>query len=95
MYNVGAGSGNLGAKTGFVYMGSSFVLLLVAFFWIPETKGLSTEELDYLYENGVPPRKFFSTKVETTTTTARDSREKLNVEKDQSDGRQWVKKNTS
>lgn len=58
MYNVGAGSGNLGAKTGFVFMGSSIVLFVLAYLWIPETHGLTTEEIDYLYENKVSPRKF-------------------------------------
>ncbi len=63
MYNVGAGSGNLGAKTGFVYAGSSILLLLVSYFLIPETKGLTTEEIDYLYENKISPRRFGSAKV--------------------------------
>jgi hypothetical protein len=58
MYNLGAGSGNLGAKTGFVFMGCCIVLLVLAWFWIPETRGLSTEVLDGLYEGGVSPRKF-------------------------------------
>lgn len=58
MYNIGAGSGNLGAKTGFVFVGCSVVLLVLAFFWIPETSGLSTEGIDGLYEEGVSPRRF-------------------------------------
>ena len=58
MYNVGAGSGNLGAKTGFVFMGGSSILFVMAYLWIPETHGLTTEEIDYLYENKVSPRKF-------------------------------------
>ncbi|PMD44964.1 MFS general substrate transporter [Hyaloscypha variabilis F] len=58
MYNVGAGSGNLGAKTGFVFMGTSVVLLLLAWVYIPETRGLSTEVIDGLYEGGVKPRRF-------------------------------------
>jgi hypothetical protein len=58
MYNVGKGSGNLGAKTGFVFMGCSVVLLVLAWYWIPETMGLSTEVIDGLYENGVKPREF-------------------------------------
>jgi hypothetical protein len=58
MYNVGSGSGNLGAKTGFIFMGSSVLLLILAWFWIPETRGLSTEEIDGLYERRVSPRKF-------------------------------------
>jgi hypothetical protein len=58
MYNVGAGSGNLGAKTGFVFMGTSVVLLVLAWVYIPETRGLSTEVIDGLYEGGVKPRRF-------------------------------------
>lgn len=58
MYNVGAGSGNLGAKTGFVFMGSSILLLVMAYLWIPETQGRTTEEIDYLYERGISPRRF-------------------------------------
>lgn len=63
MYNVGSGSGNLGAKTGFVFMGSSVLLLFVSYFWIPEIRGLTTEEIDYLYENKVSPRRFGTGKV--------------------------------
>lgn len=58
MYNVGAGSGNLGAKTGFVFMGSSIILFVMAFLWTPETHGLTTDEIDHLYESKVSPRKF-------------------------------------
>ncbi|KAF4621703.1 hypothetical protein G7Y89_g14502 [Cudoniella acicularis] len=45
IYNVGPGSGNLGAKTGFIFMGCSIVLFMMAFLWIPETQGLTTEEI--------------------------------------------------
>jgi hypothetical protein len=55
MYNVG--SGDLEAKTGFVFMGCSIILFVMAYFWIPETHGLTTEEIDYLYENKISPRK--------------------------------------
>jgi hypothetical protein len=58
MYNVGSGSGNLGAKTGFVFMGSSILLLVMAFLWIPETQGLTTEDIDYLYKKKISPRRF-------------------------------------
>jgi hypothetical protein len=93
MYNVGAGSGNLGAKTAFVYMGSSIVLLLVAFFYIPETRRLSTEELDWLYENSVPPRKFGAARVQ----AGNGGRERATVdekalEEKDDEGRQWSEK---
>ena len=63
MYNLGPHSGNLGAKTGFVYMGTSIVLLVLAYFYIPAIRGLSTEEIDHLYEKKVDPRRFGSVKV--------------------------------
>lgn len=75
MYNIGAGSGNLGAKTGFVFMGSSIILLVMAYLWIPETHGLTTEEIDYLYENKVNPRKF--RKVLAAGETTRREQEKI------------------
>lgn len=56
MYNVDAG--NLGAKTGFIFMGLSIILFVLAWLYIPETKGLTTEEIDVLYEEKVAPRKF-------------------------------------
>lgn len=51
MYSPGAGNGNLGAKTGFVFMGLSFMASVIAYFVIPETKGLSYAQIDYLFEN--------------------------------------------
>lgn len=56
MYNVD--SGNLGARTGFIY-GAIATLFFIAGIWIvPETKGLSVAEVDYMYENHIPSRKF-------------------------------------
>ena len=60
MYNVGAGSGNLGAKTGFIFMGCSVILFVMAYLWIPETQNLTTEDIDYLYESKTSPRRFKS-----------------------------------
>lgn len=56
MYNVD--SGNLGARTGFVYAGTSVFLIVIAYLYCPNTAGLSTEEIDHLYEQKVPPRQF-------------------------------------
>jgi len=58
MYNIGSGSGNLGAKTGFVFMGNSILLLVLAWLWIPETRGLSTGEIGSLFERVLSPRRF-------------------------------------
>lgn len=61
MYNVD--SGNLGARTGFVFAGSSVLLLLGVYMLVPDTTGLSTEDLDNFYEAKVPVRQFASHKV--------------------------------
>ncbi|KAF9876646.1 maltose permease MAL61 [Colletotrichum karsti] len=56
MYNVD--SGNLGARTGFVYAGTSVFLLAAAWVLVPDTTGMTTEEIDHAYESGLAPRQF-------------------------------------
>ena len=56
MYNVD--SGNLGARTGFVFAGLSVLLIVGAWFLIPETSGLTAEEIDRAYEEKVAVRNF-------------------------------------
>ncbi|KAJ5177127.1 uncharacterized protein N7482_003004 [Penicillium canariense] len=56
MYNVD--SGNLGARTGFLFAGSSVLLIWGVYALVPDTTGLSTEELDNFYETKVPVRQF-------------------------------------
>jgi hypothetical protein len=60
---AGFDSGNLGARTGFVFAGSSVLLLLGVYMLVPDTTGLSTEDLDNFYEAKVPVRQFASHKV--------------------------------
>ncbi|KAL4969526.1 MFS-type transporter fmqE [Aspergillus stella-maris] len=56
MYNVD--SGDLGARTAFPFAGISVLLLGGVWVLVPETTGLSTEEIDRLYEEGVSVRRF-------------------------------------
>ena len=56
MFNVD--SGNLGARTGLIFAGLNAILLVVSFFVVPETGGLTTEEVDKAYLEKVPPRRF-------------------------------------
>ncbi|KAL2829893.1 putative MFS sugar transporter [Aspergillus pseudoustus] len=56
MYNVD--SGNLGAKTGFVYAGFTLIIAVVSWVVVPETAGLTVEDIDLAYETGVKPRGF-------------------------------------
>jgi SP family general alpha glucoside:H+ symporter-like MFS transporter len=56
LYNTD--SANLGAKTGFVFAGLSACLFVVSWFLVPDTAGLSVEEIDCAYRERVSPRKF-------------------------------------
>ncbi|KAK5552873.1 hypothetical protein LTR46_008948 [Exophiala xenobiotica] len=57
-YMINPDAGNLGAKVGFVFFGLGIPLSIAFFFLVPETRSLSFEELDHLYNNKVSPRKF-------------------------------------
>ena len=50
----GPGDANLGAKVFFIWGGCCFLCFAFAFFFIPETKGLSLEQIDLLYQNSTP-----------------------------------------
>lgn len=56
MYNVD--SGNLGARTGFVFAGMTLLLVVIAYILIPDTTGLTAEEIDHAYASKVPTRAF-------------------------------------
>ncbi|KAJ5379718.1 MFS general substrate transporter [Penicillium cataractarum] len=58
MYNVD--SGNLGARTGFVFAGFSVLLIAGTWFIVPETTNLTAAEIDQAYKDHVPVRKFQS-----------------------------------
>ncbi|OAA54566.1 General substrate transporter [Niveomyces insectorum RCEF 264] len=49
---------NLGGKVGFVFFGSGLLIAIGFFYLVPDSRGLSFDELDYLYTNKVTPRKF-------------------------------------
>ncbi len=52
IYNVDAG--NLGARTGFVFAGTSVLLLLGAWYFVPDTTGMTAEEIDQAYAQKLP-----------------------------------------
>ncbi|KAI1813365.1 general alpha-glucoside permease [Poronia punctata] len=56
---------NWGPKSAFFWAGVNSVFTAYVFFRLPETKGRTYAELDILFENKVPARKFASTKIET------------------------------
>ncbi|KAJ5660001.1 hypothetical protein N7507_006452 [Penicillium longicatenatum] len=56
IYNVDAG--NLGARTGFVFAGLSVLLIIGTWYIVPETTGLTMEEIDKAYIDMVTVREF-------------------------------------
>lgn len=61
---LGTRAWNLGAKTGLVFAGSCFILLVWTYFRLPEPRGRTYAELDVLFEHRVSARKFRTTKVD-------------------------------
>lgn len=58
---------NWGAKSGFFWAGLSVMCVTWTYFRLPEPKGRTYGELDILFEQHVPARKFKSTKVDKLT----------------------------
>lgn len=57
-YFMNPGELNLGGYTGFVWGSTAFCVLIWAFFRLPESKGRTFEELDWLFANKTKTRKF-------------------------------------
>ncbi len=57
---------NLKGYTGFFWAGTALITLVWAIFRLPETKNRPYEELDLLFAQRVPARKFKTTQVDTT-----------------------------
>ena len=53
-YMVGTNKGNLGAKVFFIWGTLCLVCLIYAYFLVPETKGLSLEQVDRMFEETTP-----------------------------------------
>lgn len=49
---------NLGGKVGFVFAGTGLCVAVGLYFLVPDSRGLSFDEMDYLYSNKTSPRKF-------------------------------------
>lgn len=54
---------NWGAKTGFFYAGTTALVTIWTYFRVPETGGFSFAELDILFTNKVPARKFTNVRI--------------------------------
>jgi hypothetical protein len=54
LVDSGAGNLNLGTKVFYIWGSTCFCCIIFAYFCIPETKGLSLEQIDVLYQNVAP-----------------------------------------
>ncbi|KAI0246702.1 MFS monosaccharide transporter [Lactifluus subvellereus] len=54
MVDSGPGNANLGTKVFYIWGTTCFCCIVFAYFCIPETKGLSLEQIDVLYKNVTP-----------------------------------------
>jgi SP family sugar:H+ symporter-like MFS transporter len=57
-YLLSSSTVQLEMQIGWVYAPVCFLALLFVFFFVPECKGKSLEEVDWLFQNKVPVRKF-------------------------------------
>ncbi|KAJ9104043.1 hypothetical protein QFC19_004177 [Naganishia cerealis] len=63
-YMVNPTAWNWSKKTAFFWAGACFLCIIYTYFRIPEPRGRSFAELDYLFENRISARKFASTEVD-------------------------------
>ncbi|KEF59110.1 MFS transporter, SP family, general alpha glucoside:H+ symporter [Exophiala aquamarina CBS 119918] len=61
---IAADAWNWGAKAGFFYAGTNLLCTIWCWFRLPETKDRTFGEIDLMFENHVPARKFKYTKVD-------------------------------
>ncbi|GFP57110.1 galactose transporter [Trichoderma asperellum] len=71
-YLLNAPYAALGAKVGFIYGAINVLMVIVAYFFIPEMKGRSLEEVDELFATGVALRSFSKATTTPTTTYIED-----------------------
>jgi len=55
LVDPGAGNADLGTNVFYIWGSTCFCCVIFAYFCIPETKGLSLEQVDLLYRNHVTP----------------------------------------
>ncbi|KAI0951238.1 hypothetical protein AcW1_008333 [Taiwanofungus camphoratus] len=63
-YLVNPDEANLGGKVGFIFGGLAAIGTAWAYFYIPETRNRTVDEIDTLFERGISPRKFASCRLD-------------------------------
>ncbi|RFU27459.1 hypothetical protein B7463_g8878, partial [Scytalidium lignicola] len=62
-YMVYAPYANLGSKVGFIYGAFAILSVIFTFFYVPEVRGRSLEEIDELFTSGIPIHQFSDAKL--------------------------------
>lgn len=65
-YLTGTEYANLGGQVGYIYGSLTVLFTALAWWYVPEMKGRSLEELDFLFGDGVATHKFAKAKVPPT-----------------------------
>ena len=68
---------NWGAKYAYIWAGSNLVCAIFLFFYLPELKGRTLEEIDELFERRVPTWKFKSAKTTVTEEAIKEVQKRL------------------
>lgn len=79
-YLLNAPYAALGSKVGFIFGSIAVTSLIFAFFLVPDCAGRSLEEIDWLFEQRIPARKFRSTKINLQQEAVEDVTRKLDAE---------------
>jgi SP family general alpha glucoside:H+ symporter-like MFS transporter len=77
LYMLNPTAWNWGAKAGFFWAGNCGLCFLWAYFRLPEPKGRTYAELDVLFDQRVPARKFAQTEVNPYELSSNDSQEEI------------------
>lgn len=67
-----------GGKYGYIWAGTSVIALAWYYFFIPELKGRSLEEIDELFENKVPTFEFKSFETKALGKALKDVQDRMN-----------------
>ncbi|KAI5276646.1 general substrate transporter [Aureobasidium subglaciale] len=69
-YAMNKDEGNWRGKVGFLFAGLGFLCTLYCYFFMPETRGRTFEELDILFEREVPSRHFSAYRIDAETNSS-------------------------
>jgi len=71
-YLLNAPYAALGPKIGFIFSGTTLIGLVYAYFCVPDCRSRSLEDIDRLFYNKVPARKFHKTNIDSLALVGED-----------------------